>query len=82
MLTESLVIKICEKYSKTTLSRATLNEDSLQFHAPSASEGCDWPPSSLSDLTPCVHWTEAKWILEPVSTYWTVGRFLHMFKIS
>jgi hypothetical protein len=38
MMTESLVTKICEKYSKTTVSKATLNEDSLQFHASSASQ--------------------------------------------
>jgi len=37
-MTEYLVNKICEKYSKTTLSRAALNEDSLQLHASSVSQ--------------------------------------------
>jgi hypothetical protein len=38
MLTEILVTKLCEQYSKTALSRATLNEASLQLHASFASQ--------------------------------------------
>jgi len=41
MLTESLVTKIFEKYSKIILSRATLNEDSLQFRASSSQDRKD-----------------------------------------
>jgi len=60
MLTEYLANKICEKYSKTILSRAALNEDSLQFYASSLSQhqkDVTGQPQALVTLTPCVHWT-------------------------